>query len=75
MREHPENYENITVIFPQGGVNEVLSKHVKLLLVFNNLLPCLFKFSYAVAIEDGKYAVGCLRVSLFIVSLIYLSSS
>ncbi|KAJ7746466.1 hypothetical protein DFH07DRAFT_962942 [Mycena maculata] len=56
MRERPEDYEDFVFVFPAGRrVNEVLPVHQKLLLIFNNLLPSLFRFSYFARAQDGKY--------------------
>ncbi|KAJ7512401.1 hypothetical protein B0H11DRAFT_2182743 [Mycena galericulata] len=53
MQDSPENYEDIVFVFPPGRqVNEVLPVHLKLLIIFNNLLPNLFRFSYFVREED-----------------------
>ncbi|KAK7059745.1 MYND-type domain-containing protein [Favolaschia claudopus] len=71
MQQHPEEYEDIVFMFPPGSPanQETLPKHLKLGLVFNNLLPGLFKFSYFVAEGDVPEDVvsDCIwALSLFI---------
>ncbi|KAJ7150914.1 hypothetical protein C8R43DRAFT_1005604 [Mycena crocata] len=53
MQKQPEDYEDIMFVFPPGSrVTETLPSRLKLPLIFNNLLPNLFKFSYFVREED-----------------------
>ncbi|KAJ6600034.1 hypothetical protein DFH09DRAFT_1129272 [Mycena vulgaris] len=54
MQEQPENFEDIVFFLPPGsGANAAaLPPRLRLPLVFNNLVPNLFRFSYFTRQED-----------------------
>ncbi|KAJ7753814.1 hypothetical protein B0H16DRAFT_1459286 [Mycena metata] len=56
MQERPEDYEVVTLIYPNARAVELIAQalpmHLKLALFFNNKLPNLFRFSYFVLDQD-----------------------
>jgi hypothetical protein len=56
MRDRPEDYDDIVLIFPLGSPakNGALPIHLKRGVIFHQRLPNLFAFSYIVRQNDGE---------------------
>ncbi|KAJ7466957.1 hypothetical protein FB451DRAFT_1560911 [Mycena latifolia] len=54
MQKHPEEFEDIAFFFPPGSSANAadLPPRLRLPLIFNNLVPNLFRFSYFVREQD-----------------------